>query len=130
MQYLLGNKVLLRRFRGRSRVGHTGTQGTRVDRTDKAFPASAGRYRTALKATEGWSNNGSGTDLFGFSAMPGGSRFYSDGSFFSGGDYGLWWTSSPIESDLFHRSLWNQEQGILQFSVPLEVGAAVRCLQD
>ncbi len=88
----------------------------------------------SLKATSGWSNGGSGTDVHGFSGMPGGSRFYSDGSFFSGGDHALWWTTSTISTalseHLFHRSLWNQQDGILQAHVPMEVGASIRCLQD
>jgi len=44
-----------------------------------------------LKSTIGWSNNGNGTDKFGFSALPGGA-FFSTG--FSGvGGYGNWWTT-------------------------------------
>jgi uncharacterized protein (TIGR02145 family) len=54
--------------------------------------STAGRY---LKATNGWAENGNGTDEHDFSALPSGT--YSDGRFNSGlgfyglGDYGGWW---------------------------------------
>ena len=50
---------------------------------------------TALKATTGWSDNGNGTDVYGFSALPGGMRS-AGGSFRHSGTMGLWWTSSTI----------------------------------
>jgi len=48
---------------------------------------------TKLKAKNGWSNNGNGTDNYGFSALPGG-RGGSDGYFRDVGNYGYWWSSS------------------------------------
>jgi len=45
-----------------------------------------------LKAKNGWSENGSGTDEFGFSALPGGYG-RSDGSFYGAGKFGDWWSS-------------------------------------
>jgi len=48
----------------------------------------------ALKSTYGWNGNGNGTDEFGFSALPGGSR-RSGGNFNSAGyDGGHWWTAT------------------------------------
>ncbi|GBU21178.1 hypothetical protein R80B4_01067 [Fibrobacteres bacterium R8-0-B4] len=49
-----------------------------------------------LKSTSGWDDDyhgqsGNGTNEFGFSALPGGSR-YSDGVFGNVGEYGNWWT--------------------------------------
>ena len=43
--------------------GHSGTEGA------------------ALKATSGWASGANGTDDFGFSALPGGSRYDTDGDF-------------------------------------------------
>jgi uncharacterized protein (TIGR02145 family) len=69
-----------------------------VDGTSGTFAgcesSTAGRY---LKATSGWRDNGNGTDLVGFSALPGG--YYSNlgGGFSSGGQVGEWWSAS--ESD-------------------------------
>ena len=50
-----------------------------------------------LKSTSGWSNNGNGTDGFGFSALPGGSG-YSDGNFNNAGDYGYWWSATEFNT--------------------------------
>ena len=49
-----------------------------------------------LKATDGWDNNGNGTDLFNFSALPGGRR-KDFGPFGSSGVYGYWWSSSDTD---------------------------------
>jgi uncharacterized protein (TIGR02145 family) len=46
-----------------------------------------------LKARSGWDNNGSGTDDFGFSALPGGLRD-SSGYFGLAGVVGRWWTAT------------------------------------
>jgi len=46
----------------------------------------------ALKAKSGWNNNGSGTDDYGFSALPGG-RVDDDISY-GAGNSGYWWTST------------------------------------
>ncbi len=60
-----------------------------------------GKYGIAgkkLKARSGWSDDnghsGNGTDDFGFSALPGGDRNYSGGSFGNVGYHGNWWTAT------------------------------------
>jgi uncharacterized protein (TIGR02145 family) len=50
---------------------------------------------TNLKTTSGWNDNGNGTDLFGFSGLPGGGC-YNYGSFNDVGYLGNWWTSSEV----------------------------------
>ncbi len=50
-----------------------------------------------LKATEGWQDNGNGSNSTKFNALPCGKRI-SIGSFFIFGDQGWWWTSTPIET--------------------------------
>jgi len=47
---------------------------------------------TKLKSETGWNNNGSVTDEYGFSALPGG--FGGGGSFYSAGFSGLWWSAT------------------------------------
>lgn len=85
-----------------------------------------------LKTTGGWNENGNGTDLFGFSALPGGLRF--EDSFFDGiGDYGLWWTSTEHEEydyDAWWRSLAYDWLGINRTRWSKEIGKSVRCLRD
>jgi len=51
-----------------------------------------GNINAKLKSTSGWSFN-SGTDDFGFSALPGGYRNTGD-SFVEALDYGFWWTAT------------------------------------
>jgi uncharacterized protein (TIGR02145 family) len=50
-----------------------------------------------LKTTTGWTNNGNGTDMFGFSAMPGSYRILP-GTFDLTGNEGVWWTSSAVDA--------------------------------
>ncbi|MCL2283701.1 MAG: fibrobacter succinogenes major paralogous domain-containing protein [Fibromonadales bacterium] len=56
-----------------------------------------------LKATNGW-NNGNGTDDYGFSALPGGIGFSSNGSFSNAGSISIWWSST--ESDIGPGFAW------------------------
>ena len=49
-------------------------------------------------------NGGNGTDDFGFSALPGGYRYDSDGTFYDAGLYGYWWSSSPSGGSAWTRT--------------------------
>ncbi|MEA3478050.1 MAG: FISUMP domain-containing protein [Bacteroidota bacterium] len=53
---------------------------------------------TNLKTTSGWYQNGNGTNLYGFSGLPGGSRDLS-GYFGYVGYYGYWWAATEYDSD-------------------------------
>ena len=92
--------------------GHSGTEGT------------------ALKSTSGWNSGGSGTDDFGFSALPGGDRIYSDGNFNYAGSFGYWWSSSPSGGDAWVRALRSSSADILRFYSNPRYGFSVRCLRD
>jgi uncharacterized protein (TIGR02145 family) len=46
-----------------------------------------------LKSKNGWKENGNGSDSSGFSALPGGYRYYGNESFFGIGYLIDWWTS-------------------------------------
>ena len=86
---------------------------------------------TNLKTTSGWTGNGNGIDLFGFSGLPGGYR-YSNGYFYYIGLHSLWWSSTEGNST----SSWNR---YLSYNNPKvdrdygdnkEFGFSVRCLHD
>jgi uncharacterized protein (TIGR02145 family) len=98
---------------------------------------TAGRY---LKSKEGWNScgpAGSGKsylceDAYGFSALPGGSR-YSGGDFNDVGYYGYWWSAAEREDDEsyaytrnmgynYDNEYWGYGDKSFLFSV--------RCLQD
>ena len=70
--------------------------------TSQGFSGTEG---TALKATYGWNGGGNGTDDFGFSALPGGGRYYNDGYFTLAGSVGHWWSSSPSGGSAWARYL-------------------------
>lgn len=82
-----------------------------------------------LKATSGWAFGGNGTDLFGFSALPGGRcRFLGD---FSGitGEYYMW-TSTEIVDWAYYRVLIYNGQEVGRAGNPKEQSYSVRCIRD
>jgi uncharacterized protein (TIGR02145 family) len=84
-----------------------------------------------LKSTSGWSGNGSGTDLFGFSVLPGGYR-HTSGSFNGLGEAGNLLTSNQINaSDAAHLfvSYDHSEVGLSDF-MPKTYAISLRCLKD
>ena len=95
--------------------------------TAQGFSGSEG---TALKSTYGWYVNGYGTDDFGFSALPGGTRDYYYGWFGYAGFYGRWWSSSPSGGDAWYRSLIYATPVVSRNDFNPRVGFSVRCLRD
>jgi uncharacterized protein (TIGR02145 family) len=85
---------------------------------------------TNLKTTGGWTDNGSGTDLFGFAGLPGGGRHY-DGYFFNVGNYSYWWTSSEdYYGNAWFRYLSFINLGVIRYFEFKGDGFSVRCLRD
>ncbi len=86
---------------------------------------------TNLKTTDGWISGGNGTDLYGFSALPGGGRDYGGGFYFVG-NCGIWWTST----DWGYGWAWDRGLGYYvpevnrSSSNDKEAGFSVRCLRD
>jgi uncharacterized protein (TIGR02145 family) len=84
-----------------------------------------------LKASSGWSDNGNGTDDYGFSALPGGDR-YSRGNFGGAGDDGNWWTATEYNaSDAYYRHIYgNLDKVFSQYKFGKSCGRSVRCVGD
>jgi len=85
---------------------------------------------TALKSTNGWYNDGNGTDTYGFSALPAGRRYYY-GSFYYVGGYADFWSATEYDTDLAYG--WYLGYGIAGMYANYydEDGAfSVRCLKD
>ena len=96
---------------------------------------------TRLKTTNYWSEEGDykpGTDIYGFSALPGGYGIWHNdategGSFESLGTRGLWWTSTYISTvRACARQMWNEEwrvgvsnDGMLKLAM-----FSVRCMRN
>jgi uncharacterized protein (TIGR02145 family) len=80
-----------------------------------------------LKATSGWRRGVTGTDYFGFSALPGGehlSRFYA------GGSSGFWWSSTEASaSSAWYRNLIYSFEYAARDTHPKRMGFSIRCLK-
>ena len=81
-----------------------------------------------LKAKSGWKYEGNGTNDFGFSAFPGGRRYY-DGGFYNAGYNGYWWNSSPSWSNTWSRYMSNYYPAISRYDNDPRNGFSVRCLK-
>jgi uncharacterized protein (TIGR02145 family) len=83
-----------------------------------------------LKATSGWNENGNGTDEFGFSALPGGTRD-TDGSFGDAGYAGYWWTATEGGSSYAYYWGIGYYGGYMgESSYGKGIGFSVRCIAD
>ena len=84
-----------------------------------------------LKATSGWNSGGSGTNDYGFSALPGGSNGSSDGIFINVGRYGLWWsTTEDNASDAWFRGMYYDNEHVGRNNLDKSNLFSVRCLRD
>ena len=80
-------------------------------------------------------DGGNGTDLFGFSSLPGGGRdswgggFGNDNNGF--GINGLWWTTTLYGSDnIWYRHIDHDVSKVRRYNVSKLSGNSVRCLRD
>lgn len=86
---------------------------------------------TNLKATNGWYYGGNGTDLFGFSGLPGG--YHDSAGFFAlMGEDGNWWLSNEDNiSYAYGRTLVNWNEGVDRWTSWYKAYSfSVRCLRD
>jgi uncharacterized protein (TIGR02145 family) len=83
-----------------------------------------------LKSVTGWSANGNGSDLYGFTGMPGGKRNPSS-SFKEIGNLGYWWSSSTSPYSIYwNRSVSNDNAEVERSNFPNLYGYSVRCLRN
>jgi uncharacterized protein (TIGR02145 family) len=83
-----------------------------------------------LKSTSGWTNNGNGTDEYGWSALPGGYGS-SDGNFDIAGNNGYWWSATEdAASYAWSRNMDYNDENVGR-SNNVKTGLySVRCAQD
>jgi uncharacterized protein (TIGR02145 family) len=82
-----------------------------------------------LKAKSGWNENGNGTDEFGFSALPGGNRYYGE-SFHDAGKSGYWWTTTEIKSGNAYIQYMNHSENMSGHGDSKSNGYSVRCVRN
>lgn len=90
---------------------------------------------TVLKAMSGWNTQygWNGTDDFGFSALPGGTRQVANAvitNFTDAGVFGYWWSSTPVDGSALSRVLAADTPAFSWFQAGLRYGFSVRCLRD
>jgi len=90
-----------------------------------------------LKAISGWNKNGNGTDIYGFSALPGGVGDYYGGDAFKDiGDEGNWWSASELQAGtVYVRGISKDWEGMSGMDDYYDGRAtdylfSVRCLKD
>ncbi len=84
-----------------------------------------------LKAASGWNNDGNGTNISGFSALPNGYRYGFTGEFGNIGSDGYCWTASPSGSLYgWFRNLSSSTSQIRRSSSNRQSGYGVRCVRD
>ena len=110
---------------------HVPTDGEWTDLEDHI--AAQGFFETestVLKLTTGWYDNGNGTDNFGFSALPGGTRGSINGGFGNAGFFGHWWSSTSNGGNARARSLDFEDPDLSWYDFDPRTGFSVRCLRD
>ena len=70
-----------------------------------------------------------GTNLSGFSGLPGGYRGYL-GFYDLAGDYGFWWSSSPDGSSAWNRYMNIYYENVYRYDDDQRYGFSVRCVRD
>ncbi|MCL2183736.1 MAG: hypothetical protein FWB85_09740 [Chitinispirillia bacterium] len=83
-----------------------------------------------LKAKKGWNSGGSGTDDFGFSALPGGFREggYSNNDFRFAGMGGYWWADDDIGHDRYRAMGWDMNY-VNENRIDWGYAFSVRCVR-
>jgi uncharacterized protein (TIGR02145 family) len=112
---------------------HVPTDGEWTTLTDYLGGISAASGKLKESGTSHWNSpNDGSTNETGFTALPGGYRRWSDGTFYSIGDNGTWWSSSKDDSyNSWSRAMTNYGTTDVQvISNNNGYGISVRCLKD
>ena len=87
-----------------------------------------------LRTKRGWSDNRNGTDLYGFSSLPGGFRGY-EGDFMGVGTSGVWWFADPDPDKIigWKRCIsmyYTDDYLRIEEEAQGDLGNSVRCVRD
>lgn len=84
-----------------------------------------------MKNTTGWSSGENGTNTSGFSALPGGYRGHTTGTFNGLNILSYWWTGSNEGAGLaWYRRLDGTSSGIYRANTSMSAGKYIRCVKD
>ena len=88
-------------------------------------------HGSKMKNTTGWNSGENGTNTSGFSALPGGYRFYNDGQYNGQNTLGYWWTATEHDADRgWYRRLDGNNTAVYKASTDKRAGKAIRCVKD
>jgi len=83
-----------------------------------------------MKNTTGWATGENGTNTSGWSALPGGYRYYVDGTFQAVGTFSYWWSSSVGNgTETWYRRLDGSSNGVFRNAVDYKAGKYIRCVK-
>ena len=84
-----------------------------------------------LKSIHGWQAGVTNTDRFGFSALPGGSRFWSGSGCFEVGSSGYWWITMMNQTgySFYYRMSYDHPDIYFDYTSG-ETGYSVRCVKN
>lgn len=89
-----------------------------------------GTQGKALKDQQGWYNNGNGTDDYGFTAKPGGSR-QNAGFFANIVSNGYWWTSTSDNAyDVSVKNISFDKDVVSTYTYYKKYGFSIRCIRN
>ena len=85
---------------------------------------------TQMKNTTGWAAGQNGTNTSGFSGLPGGYRYYLDGTFQAQGFWSFWWTGTAVDATTsYYRRLDGSLTTVNRGGVMMTAGKYVRCMK-
>ena len=85
---------------------------------------------TKMKSSNGWNEEGNGTNITGFNGLPGGYR-YNNGTFKGIGLYGSWWSKTTFDSSgAWYRYLSATEGRLNKTFSDKRDGFSVRCIKN
>ncbi len=100
-----------------------------ADSTGYRGTDEGGKLKEAGTTHWGSPNTGA-TDESGFTALPGGARYYETANFTSMGLKAFFWSSTGNPGSAVRRSLDWDNSKVYRFDLPLKLGFSVRCVRD
>lgn len=84
----------------------------------------------ALKSIDAWSNNGNGTDVFGFNALPTGYRDFINQKIMNAGTQTCYWSATPNAGEgVYSRILHSNSDEAQNYVAYRYSGCSVRCIK-
>ena len=79
-----------------------------------------------------WNSPNTGaTDQYGFNALPGGYRYYTNGQFAYLGSKGCWWSSTKYSATVYYGPhMTSGGTDVINYSSSLKFGLSIRCIRD